>query len=101
MVEEVLPHTDLILVLTVEPGFGGAPLIESVVGKVQRMRGMLDQAHLPARLQVDGGINETTAPRLARAGADVFVAGQAVFGYPAGIEAGLRALRASLQTALA
>jgi ribulose-phosphate 3-epimerase len=101
MVEEVLPHTDLILVLTVEPGFGGAPLIESVVGKVQRMRRMLDEAHLSARLQVDGGINETTVPRVARAGADVFVAGQAVFGYPAGIEAGLRALRASLQTALA
>jgi ribulose-phosphate 3-epimerase len=99
MVEEILPHTDLVLVMTVEPGFGGMPLVESVLGKVQRVREMLDRAGLPARLQVDGGINEATAPRVARAGADVFVAGQAVFGHPAGIEAGVRALRASLQTA--
>ena len=101
MVEEALGHTDLVLVMTVDPGYGGMPLIESVLGKVQRVRGMLDEARLSARLQVDGGINETTAPRAARAGADVFVAGEAVFGYPAGIEAGLHALRASLQTALA
>jgi ribulose-phosphate 3-epimerase len=101
MVEEALAHTDLVLVMTVDPGYGGMPLIESVLGKVQRVRGMLDEARLSARLQVDGGINEATAPRVAQAGADVFVAGKAVFGYPAGIEAGLHALRASLQTALA
>jgi ribulose-phosphate 3-epimerase len=99
MVEEALPHTDLVLVMTVEPGYGAMPLIESVLGKVRRVREMLDRAALPARLQVDGGINETTAPRAVLAGADVLVAGHAVFGHPAGIEAGLRALRSSLQTA--
>jgi ribulose-phosphate 3-epimerase len=101
MVEEALALTDLILVMTVEPGYGGMPLIDSALGKVQRVRKMLDEARLPGRLQVDGGINEATAPRAARAGADVFVAGHAVFGYPGGIEAGLRVLRQSLQTALA
>jgi ribulose-phosphate 3-epimerase len=101
MVEEVMAHTDLVLVMTVEPGYGGMPFIETVLGKVQRVRALLDEAQLPARLQVDGGINETTAPRVARAGADTFVAGQAIFGNPEGIEAGLRALRSSLQTALA
>jgi ribulose-phosphate 3-epimerase len=99
MVEEALPHTDLVLVMTVEPGYGGMPLIETTLAKVRRVRGMLDGARLSARLQVDGGINEKTAPRAAQAGADVFVAGHAVFGHPGGIEAGLLALRASLQTA--
>jgi ribulose-phosphate 3-epimerase len=99
MVEEALAHTDLVLVMTVDPGYGGMPLIETTLAKVRRVRGMLDGGHLSARLQVDGGINEKTARRAARAGADVFVAGHAVFGHPGGIEAGLQALRASLQTA--
>jgi ribulose-phosphate 3-epimerase len=98
-VEEILPHTDLVLVMTVEPGYGGMPFIESVLGKIERVREMIERGGRPVRLQVDGGINETTAPRAARAGAEVFVAGQAVFGHPQGIEAGLRALRTSLQTA--
>jgi ribulose-phosphate 3-epimerase len=98
-IEEILPHTDLVLVMTVEPGYGGMPFIESVLGKIERVREMIERGGRPVRLQVDGGINETTAPRAARAGAEVFVAGQAVFGHPQGIEAGLRALRTSLQTA--
>jgi ribulose-phosphate 3-epimerase len=101
MVEEAVAHTDLVLVMTVDPGHGGRPLVESVLTKIQHVRGMLDEEHLSARLQVDGGINAVTAPRAARAGADVFVAGTAVFGHPSGIEAGLHALRQSLQTALA
>jgi len=101
MVEEALPYTDLVLAMTVEPGYGGHALIETVLGKVRRIRAMLDEAGLAARLQVDGGIDAASAPRAARAGADVFVAGTAVFAYPDGIAAGLRALRASLQPALA
>jgi ribulose-phosphate 3-epimerase len=100
-VEESLLHTDLVLVMTVDPGYGGRPLIESVLDKVRRIRRMLDERRLTARLQVDGGINETTAPQAAAAGADVFVAGHAVFEHPEGIEAGLRALRHSLQGTMA
>jgi ribulose-phosphate 3-epimerase len=101
LVEDALPYTDLVLVMTVEPGYGGQAMVEPVLKKVRRVRELLDQAGLPARIQVDGGVNDATAPIAARAGADVFVAGTAVFRHPAGIEAGLRALRASLQTALA
>jgi ribulose-phosphate 3-epimerase len=101
LVEDALPYTDLVLVMTVEPGYGGQAMVEPVLKKVRRVRELLDQARLPARIQVDGGVNDATAPTAARAGADVFVAGTAVFRHPAGIEAGLRALRASLQTALA
>ncbi|HMK08304.1 MAG TPA: ribulose-phosphate 3-epimerase [Anaerolineales bacterium] len=101
MVEEALPYTDLVLAMTVEPGYGGGHLIETVLDKVRRIRARLDQDGLAARLQVDGGIDAASAPRAARAGADVFVAGTAVFRYPDGIAAGLRALRTSIQPALA
>jgi ribulose-phosphate 3-epimerase len=101
LLEEILPLADLVLVMTVEPGYGGRPFIESSLSKIRRVRAMLDAAHLPARLEVDGGLNPETAPRAAREGADVFVSGQAVFGHPQGIRAGLQALRASLQTARA
>jgi len=78
-VEEVIPELDLLLVMSVNPGFGGQKFIPGAVGKLSRARRMLDAAGSPARLQVDGGINRETIATCWRAGADTFVAGNAVF----------------------
>jgi ribulose-phosphate 3-epimerase len=81
--EECLPHLahiDLLLLMTVHPGFGGQSFIEDVMDKVKRARAEIDDRGLKVALQVDGGINEHTAPIAAAAGADVFVAGSAIFG---------------------
>jgi ribulose-phosphate 3-epimerase len=75
-----LPHIDLLLLMTVHPGFGGQSFIEDVMDKVKRARAEIDNRGLKVALQVDGGINEHTAPIAAAAGADVFVAGSAIFG---------------------
>jgi len=100
-VEEALGDTDLVLVMTVDPGYSGQPLIPATLDKVRRLRDRLQAAGSTARLEVDGGINTDTAPEAARQGADVFVAAQGIFGHPHGVAAGVRALRASLQPALA
>jgi ribulose-phosphate 3-epimerase len=100
-VEEALGDTDLVLVMTVDPGYSGQPLIPATLDKVRRLRDRLQAAGSTARLEVDGGINPDTAPEAARQGADVFVAAQGIFGHPHGVAAGVRALRASLQPALA
>ncbi|HKP14704.1 MAG TPA: ribulose-phosphate 3-epimerase [Gemmatimonadaceae bacterium] len=78
-VEEVLRDLDLLLVMSVNPGFGGQTFIESSVDKVARARQLLDAAPSGAALQVDGGINRDTIGAVWRAGADTFVAGHAVF----------------------
>jgi ribulose-phosphate 3-epimerase len=78
-VEEVLEHLDLLLVMTVNPGFGGQQFIRSSVEKIARARRLLDDAGSGARLEVDGGINRETITECWRAGADTFVAGNAVF----------------------
>ena len=78
-VEEVLRDLDLLLVMSVNPGFGGQAFIEGSVDKVARARQLLDAARSGAALQVDGGINRDTIGAVWRAGADTFVAGHAVF----------------------
>ena len=78
-VEEVLPILDLVLVMTVDPGYGGQPFIAEMLPKIRRLRRMLDEGHSRAELEVDGGINEETAPNAVRAGARVLVAGSAIF----------------------
>jgi ribulose-phosphate 3-epimerase len=78
-VEEVLRDLDLLLVMSVNPGFGGQAFIEASVDKVARARLLLDAASSGAALQVDGGINRDTIGAVWRAGADTFVAGHAVF----------------------
>ena len=83
--EEVLPYVDLVLVMTVNPGFGGQKFIESMLSKVRRVRSMLDETASHAELEVDGGIDQTTAPLVVRAGANVLVAGSAIFRAPEGI----------------
>jgi ribulose-phosphate 3-epimerase len=95
-VEEVLGDIDLLLVMTVNPGFGGQEFIESSLDKIARARAMLDRVDSAAHLEVDGGISPRTAPRVVAAGATVLVAGNALFKHPDGLEAGIRSLRAAL-----
>lgn len=98
-VDPFLDQADLILCMTVHPGFGGQSFIEDVVPKVARVRAELDRRGLSAELEVDGGIDEETAPTVVRAGARVLVAGSAVFDTPAPWEA-VRRIREAAMTAL-
>jgi ribulose-phosphate 3-epimerase len=77
-VEHVLDRLDLILVMTVNPGFGGQAFIPAMYEKIRRLRAMIGDR--PIRIEVDGGINHETAPLVVAAGADVLVAGSAIFG---------------------
>ena len=81
-VDDVLDQIDLLLVMSVNPGFGGQQFIERSIAKVARARRRLDEAGSGATLEVDGGISRTTIGACWRAGADTFVAGNAVFGAP-------------------
>ncbi len=76
----VLGDFDLALVMTVNPGFGGQKLIPACIDKVAAVRGMLKDKGLDAIVEVDGGVNLTTAPKLVAAGADMLVAGSALYG---------------------
>jgi ribulose-phosphate 3-epimerase len=78
-VAEVLPEIDTLLIMSVNPGFGGQRFIEYSVDKIRRARLMLDEARSNAALEVDGGINRQTIAEVWNAGADTFVAGNAVF----------------------
>ncbi|SDO54847.1 ribulose-phosphate 3-epimerase [Geodermatophilus sp. DSM 45219] len=77
---EVLPAFDTLLVMTVEPGFGGQSFLAETLSKVRRARELVDTGHLTLLVEVDGGINADTIEQAAAAGADVFVAGSAVYG---------------------
>ncbi len=87
LIEEVLADVDLILVMTVNPGFGGQKFIESTLPKLRRIRELIDAVNPACELEVDGGIDEVTAERVVSAGARVLVAGSAVFGAKDGIAA--------------
>lgn len=76
----VLSDLDLVLLMTVNPGFGGQSFIDACVPKIQSLRGVLDRHGLETELEVDGGVKTDNIDRIAHAGADVFVAGSAVFG---------------------
>lgn len=78
--EYVLEELDLVLLMTVNPGFGGQSFIEACLPKIQALRGMLDRRGLETELEVDGGVKTDNIDRISHAGADVFVAGSAVFG---------------------
>ncbi|GAA1674176.1 ribulose-phosphate 3-epimerase [Citricoccus zhacaiensis] len=77
---DLLEELDLLLLMTVEPGFGGQPFLDVVLPKIRRAREALDGSGVPVALQVDGGVTRDTIMRAAEAGADVFVAGSAVYG---------------------
>jgi ribulose-phosphate 3-epimerase len=95
-ISDVLPFVDLVLVMTVNPGFGGQPFIEAMLDKIARLRAELDKKGLAAELEVDGGINAEVAPRVVKAGARVLVAGAAVFNSEQTVNEALSKIRASL-----
>ena len=78
--EYVLAELDLVMLMSVNPGFGGQSFIESSLEKISRLRAMLDQVNPEAGIEVDGGISPATIARVAKAGANIFVAGSAVYG---------------------
>lgn len=83
VLQEVLPDLDLVLVMTVNPGFGGQAFIERTVNKISQLREWISNSDYPnIHIEVDGGITAETAPLVVEAGADVLVAGSAVFGKP-------------------
>jgi ribulose-phosphate 3-epimerase len=94
--EPYLPQIDLLLIMTVNPGFGGQSFITETLPKIQQARAWREQRHLSYRISVDGGITQTTAVDCAMAGADTFVSGTALFGrrnLGAAIKSMLRAIR--------
>ncbi len=93
--EEIAADVDMVLVMTVNPGFGGQTFIERSVPKIRSVRALLDRTGSRAAIEVDGGIDTATAPRVVAAGADVLVAGSAIFG-AADPEAAVRELRAAV-----
>ena len=79
-IEEILPYVDMVLLMTVNPGFGGQSFIESMVPKVERLRKLITERGLDVDIQVDGGINAETSKLVRAAGANVLVAGSYVYG---------------------
>jgi ribulose-phosphate 3-epimerase len=98
--EDLLPELDMLLVMTVEPGFGGQPFLDVMLPKIRRTRALIERHGLDLWLQVDGGVSAETIERCAEAGADVFVAGSAVYGAGDPAEA-VRGLRAQAESAFA
>ncbi len=92
----ILPQVDLVLLMTVNPGFGGQAFVESVLPKIVQVRRWLTEQGLGAELQVDGGINVLTAPKVVEAGASILAVGSAIFRHPEGIKAGVREIRRSI-----
>jgi ribulose-phosphate 3-epimerase len=92
VLEEIIEKLDLILVMTVNPGFGGQRFLEYPLKKIESLRRTLDRRNPSCELEVDGGIDPRNARRVAEAGADVLVAGTSVFAHAGGPEAGVRSL---------
>lgn len=82
MLEDILGDVDMVLLMSVNPGFGGQKFIENTIRKVQRLRRLIDESGSKALIEIDGGVQNETAPRLVQAGADILVAGSYVFGSP-------------------
>ena len=96
VLEEILPDLDQLMVMTVNPGFGHQHFLRSTLAKIQRVRHMVEYVNPSCEVEVDGGVDETTAPLAAAAGADVFVAGSSIFGETAGVAASMNRLRIAI-----
>lgn len=96
-IDEVLPLVDLVLVMSVNPGFGGQKFIEGSIDKVSRLRRRLDELRLSTELEVDGGVTADNASRVVGAGANVLVAGAAVFNENESVSQAITRLRESLK----
>ena len=101
ILEYLLDDLDLILVMTVNPGFGGQKFLPAMLPKVRRVKEMAASAKHPIRIEVDGGITAETSGIVTAAGADVLVAGTSVYGYPGGVIKGVEAIRAQVRPYIA
>jgi ribulose-phosphate 3-epimerase len=97
LLKEILPFVDMVLVMTVNPGYGGQAFIPEMLGKIREIRTMIEAIDRPVDIEVDGGIEEETAPQVVAHGANVLVAGTAIFRAQQGIQAAIRALREAAQ----
>jgi len=96
VLEEILPQVDQVLVMTVNPGFGHQHFLHSTLPKICRVRQMVERMNLSCEVEVDGGVDQETAPLAAAMGADVFVAGSSIFGDKAGVTSAMRRLRTNI-----
>lgn len=99
LVQEILPFVSMVLVMTVNPGFGGQSFIPETLPKIGALRATIDARGLPVDVQVDGGIDLRTAPWVVERGANVLVAGTSIFRAPEGIAAAVRGLREAVANA--
>jgi ribulose-phosphate 3-epimerase len=97
--EEILPDVDQVLVMTVNPGFGGQKFLPGSVAKLARLRRMLEERKLDCTVEVDGGIGPANAASVVEAGARVLVAGASIFRAPEGVTEAIRRLRAAAEPA--
>jgi ribulose-phosphate 3-epimerase len=95
-IESLLPFVDMVLIMTVNPGYSGQVFMPEMIEKIIKVRSMINTSGLPVDLQVDGGINTQTLPTVLNAGANVIVAASAIFSHPAGIKAGVAAMRETI-----
>lgn len=98
IIDYILPELDLVLVMSVNPGYAGQQFMEEVVDKIALLREILDQRGLAAELEVDGGITADTAPKAVAAGARVLVAGSAIFNKKENVAQAMERLRASIDS---
>jgi ribulose-phosphate 3-epimerase len=98
VLEEILSEVDQVLVMTVSPGFAHQAFLSAMLAKVTRVRRMIDEQKPGCRLEVDGGIDDTTAVSAVSAGADLLVAGSAVFNENDSVKAAVDRLRTSIQS---
>ena len=96
VLEEILPDLDQVLVMTVNPGFGHQHFLESTLPKVRQVAQMIERINPDCELEVDGGIDEATAPMAIAAGANVLVAGTSVFGAAKGVATAMESLRVAV-----
>jgi ribulose-phosphate 3-epimerase len=96
VLEEIISDLDQVLVMTVNPGFGHQQFIHSTLPKIRRVGQMIEQRNLECELEVDGGIDEATAPLTVAAGANVLVAGSSIFGAGVGVCAAMHQLRRAI-----
>lgn len=99
MLEEIVEYIEMVLIMTVNPGFGGQDFIYSMLPKITRLRSMLDERGLECDIEVDGGIHEGTAPLVVQAGANLLVAGSAVYAASDGIAAAMGRMQSAIEAA--
>lgn len=97
VLEYVLDDIDLVLVMTVNPGFGGQKFLPAMLAKIERVRTLIAGASHPIRIEVDGGISVNTAPQVVAKGATALVAGTAIYGHRDGVASAIKELRAAYQ----